>query len=394
MQVLTFEMRRNKKIFLGILGFSILVYLLLFRKTRTLRRPGYNIRGYPIETHGRPVSQFKQNLTNDKNFRSTFLEHDFHLTFSMGVIDMYLRGLEPRARFDTRPELLKTQKIDFNPNVDTIVYLHIQKAGGTKFNEHLMKDLILEKPCNCTKEMITNPCPCKTKTGHIWLFSWFSVGWPCGLHADWTMLHECVEEVLNKEEGINPNRRFFYITLLRDPVARYLSEWKHHRVGNHWKDTKLYCNGKNVNFFDVRPCFNERTWEEVTLDEFMDCQDNLATNRQTRMLADLRESNCYDRRVVKPRERTNLILKSAKENIEHMAFYGLTEYQEETRKLFEYTFNLKFRKSFLTLNDEESDELVTSQQYSRIMKYIEADVHLYQYAKQIFLERVRRIPSR
>ena len=188
--------------------------------------------------------------------------------------------------------------------------------------------------------------------------------------------------------------RLFYITLLRDPVARYLSEWKHHRVGNHWKDAKLYCNGKNVNFFDVRPCFNEKTWEEVTLDEFMDCQDNLATNRQTRMLADLRKNHCYDRRAVKPRERTNLILQSAKENIEHMAFYGLTEYQEETRKLFEYTFNLKFRKSFQTLNDEESDELVTPQQYSQIMKYIEADVHLYQYAKQIFLERARRIPSR
>ena len=176
-------------------------------------------------------------------------------------------------------------------------------------------------------------------------------------------------------------------------MARYLSEWKHHRVGNHWKDAKLYCNGKNVNFFDVRPCFNERTWEEVTLDEFMDCQDNLANNRQTRMLADLRESHCYDRRAVKPRERTNLILQSAKANVEHMAFYGLTEYQEETRKLFEYTFNLKFSRPFKTLNDDDDDELVTPQQYSQFMKYIEADVHLYQYAKQIFLERVRRIPS-
>ena len=206
MQVLTFEMRRNKKLFLGILGFCILLYVLIFRKTATRNR-GFNLRGYQIETNGRPVSQYRTNLTNDKNFRSFFLAHEFHLSDSKDVIEMYLKGLEPRARFDHRPELQQT-KIDFNQNEDTIVYLHIQKAGGTKFNEHLMRDLILETPCNCTKEMITNPCPCKTKTGHIWLFSWFSVGWPCGLHADWTMLHECVEEALNKEEGMNGKRRY------------------------------------------------------------------------------------------------------------------------------------------------------------------------------------------
>ena len=209
MQILASEMRRNKKLFLGILGISIVVYFLPFRKTKTLRRPGYNMRGYPIETNGRPVSKYKANLTNDINFRRPFLEHDFHLTFSKDVIEMYLKGLEPRPHLDQRPEQMELlQTKDFDINRDTIVYLHIQKAGGTKFNEHLMRDLILEKPCNCTKEMITNPCPCKTKTGHIWLFSWFSVGWPCGLHADWTMLHECVEDVLNKEEGVSPNRRY------------------------------------------------------------------------------------------------------------------------------------------------------------------------------------------
>lgn len=43
--------------------------------------------------------------------------------------------------------------------------------------------------------------------------------------------------------------------------------------------------------------------------------------------------------------------------------------------------------------DDESDEIVTEKQYSRMMEYIEADVHLYQYAKQLFLERVKRISS-
>lgn len=34
-------------------------------------------------------------------------------------------------------------------------------------------------------------------------------------------------------------------------------------------------------------CYEAETWENVTLDEFMACKSNLATNRQTRMLAGL-----------------------------------------------------------------------------------------------------------
>lgn len=34
-----------------------------------------------------------------------------------------------------------------------------------------------------------------------WLFSRYSIGWKCGLHADWTELRECVDEYLNSKEG-------------------------------------------------------------------------------------------------------------------------------------------------------------------------------------------------
>lgn len=385
MQILTFEMRRNKKIFLALIAICIFMYIFIFRtKTQKNKYLYVEVKG------GHHVSFYKGNLTNNATFRKPFVSHDFYLSDSKDIIEMYLKGQEPR--FDFPQNVIRTGA-NFNPREDVIVYLHIQKAGGTLFNEHLMKDLILDKPCNCTKEMITNPCPCLTKEGHVWLFSWFSVGWPCGLHADWTMLQECVTNALDEIEGKHRIRRYFYITLLRDPVSRYLSEWKHQRLGYHWKDSRLYCSGKYVDFFDLRPCFNEPTWEGVTFDEFMDCQDNLATNRQTRMLADLRLSKCYDRRALKPRDRTPLILQSAIKNLEHMAFFGLTEYQEETRNLFENTFKLKFKKKFKTLLDDETEEVVTEKQYARMMQYIEADIHLYQYAQQLFLERVKRIPS-
>ena len=95
---------------------------------------------------------------------------------------------------------------------------------------------------------------------------------------------------------------------------------------------------------------------------------------------------------MKPPERTKAILESAVDNVQHMAFFGLTEYQEETRKLFEHTFKLQFKRPFKTLLDDEGDEVISARQYVHMMKYIEADVHLYQYAKQLFLERVKRIP--
>ena len=40
-------------------------------------------------------------------------------------------------------------------------------------------------------------------------------------------------------------------------------------------------------------CFDGEDWSEVTLEEFLSCDHNLAFNRQTRMLADLSLVGCY-----------------------------------------------------------------------------------------------------
>ena len=184
--------------------------------------------------------------------------------------------------------------------------------------------------------------------------------------------------------------RYFYIALLRDPVTRYLSEWKHLRSGKHWKDTKLRCNYQPVSLFDVRPCFTTDTWEGVSLNEFMNCPDNLATNRQTRMLANLSKCFCYHRNKAKYHIRGGLQLESALENLKDMAFIGLTENQMDTQKLFEKTFNVKFKKDFEPLEEPE-DEKVSEDEFIRMFQYIELDVILYQYAKDLFQGRVKKI---
>lgn len=56
-------------------------------------------------------------------------------------------------------------------------------------------------------------------------------------------------------------------------------------------------------------------WIDVTLDEFADCDSNLAANRQARMLADLALVNCYNKSSMPLHERNRLLLASAKRNL-------------------------------------------------------------------------------
>lgn len=89
---------------------------------------------------------------------------------------------------------------------DVIVFLHIQKTGGTTFGRHLVRNLDLKSPCKCYKKR--KRCDCYTdKDKKIWLFSRYSTGWVCGLHADFTELTTCVEKAMDKKEGKSRKRK-------------------------------------------------------------------------------------------------------------------------------------------------------------------------------------------
>ena len=60
-------------------------------------------------------------------------------------------------------------------------------------------------------------------------------------------------------------------------------------------------------------CLGEN-WSGVTLDEFMDCEDNLAHNRQTRMLSNLRAINCTGEGF-NDDEKDKIMLETAKKNL-------------------------------------------------------------------------------
>uniref|UniRef100_A0A3B5MPS6 Heparan-sulfate 6-O-sulfotransferase n=1 Tax=Xiphophorus couchianus TaxID=32473 RepID=A0A3B5MPS6_9TELE len=200
--------------------------------------------------------------------------------------------------------------VEFNiKGDDVIVFLHIQKTGGTTFGRHLVRNIRLEQPCDCKPGQ--KKCTChRPGKEESWLFSRFSTGWSCGLHADWTELTNCVPVVMDKKEGfflllysahkehcISPNLfpeislsnetiklwNFYYITMLRDPVSRYLSEWKHVQRGATWKTALHMCDRRSPTQDELPTCYSGDDWSGVTLKEFMNCQSNLANNRQVRI---------------------------------------------------------------------------------------------------------------
>lgn len=308
-------------------------------------------------------------------------------------------------------------KIDQN---DVMVFLHVQKTGGTTFERHLVRDIDLEAPCTCRKKKrrkklyfdeyghrkkkwFAGGCECfrpssnsnVAHTKSTWLFSRYNTGWKCGLHADWTELTECVDSYLDTEEGVT-NRRYFYMAFLRDPITRYISEWKHVNRGATWKDSKFMCNGKAASKSEVAPCYDEEaTWEGVSLLDFMGCKNNLAINRQTRMMADLRLVNCYNTTNMSKHERETTLLASAKTNLERLAFFGITSEQAKSQYLFEDTFNLKFKVPFEAQNQHSKSDIsyLDEDTLNKIKELNSLDVELFHYAQEMMQKRFDAVKS-
>ncbi|XP_059183979.1 heparan-sulfate 6-O-sulfotransferase 3-B-like [Centropristis striata] len=281
--------------------------------------------------------------------------------------------------------------VDFNIRGDDVmVFLHIQKTGGTTFGRHLVKNIQLERPCDCMPGQ--RKCTChRPGRAESWLFSRFSTGWSCGLHADWTELTNCVPVVMNKRDkksATRNKRNFYYITMLRDPVSRYLSEWKHVQRGATWKTALHMCDGRPPTQDELPACYSGEDWTGVALTDFMSCPSNLANNRQVRMLADLSLVGCYNMTTVSELERGRVLLASAKANLRNMAFYGLTEFQRKTQFLFERTFGLRFIQAFTQINSTRAASVGISEKVRWRIEGLNAlDVELYEYAKELFLQR-------
>lgn len=292
--------------------------------------------------------------------------------------------------FDHPTSIVKVYPFDVEGD-DIIVFLHMQKTGGTKFGKHLVKNLNIEYPCECIPKR--KKCTCeRPNSKNIWLFSRYSIGWPCGLHADWTELQACVPGYINRHEGKKRSRRYLYITILREPVPRFVSEFRCYQRGATWKNSLHMCNGRVAKKKELPPCYEGENWTDVTLPEFIGCSSNLALNRQTRMLADLKLVGCYDTTLMSRNRREAILLDSAIRNLESMAYFALVEYQTESQYLFEKTFGMKFRQPFVQMDVEDTRAgsiTLDAENLTRIQELNQLDIKLYSFAKELFFERLK-----
>lgn len=216
------------------------------------------------------------------------------------------------------------------------------------------------------------------------------MGWKCGLHADWTELTHCVDNVMDETEKKSVKRRYYYVTLLRHPVARFVSEWRHVQRGATWKTSRHWCGGRTPEPAELPACYSGADWKNVTIDDFVSCPHNLAVNRQTRMLADLTLIGCYNSSIMSQNERDMLMLASAKENLRKTAFFGICENQTASQYLFEMTFGLFFKKPFIQLNQTRSSLVLSGldeDNLQRLRRLNHLDMELYEYAVRLMTER-------
>lgn len=194
---------------------------------------------------------------------------------------------------------------------------------------------------------------------------------------------------------------YYFLTMLRDPIARFISEFKHVQRGATWKSSRHWCNGSLPTPHELPSCYGTRSnWANVTLDQFIECKHNLAFNRQTRMLSQLDLAGCYSQTNGSPvdkRHRDAIMLFSAKQNLQQMPFFGLCEEQVVSQYLFERTFNLTFIRPFVQFNMTRSKPTLvhlTQAQLDKIREINALDIELYAFAKQLLRNRFVVVKNR
>lgn len=206
------------------------------------------------------------------------------------------------------------------------------------------------------------------------------------------------------------NSKFHYFTILRDPVKRFLSEFKHTRLDNTmWIHEMPPASKDQICSNDFyRKCARNGTkkWSMVSLSEFMSCPYSVAFNRQTRMLAEydsqftlchLLEDTSFGKSVKYDRE---LLLRAIRA-LNSLSFFGIAERQTESKKLFVKMFNNKFYFSDKVKSNRRYNlrkiKLGSEFEFDKLNATIEAkikelnhlDVDLYDYARELFESRLQ-----
>ena len=131
---------------------------------------------------------------------------------------------------------------EINFDEDLLALMHIQKTSGSYWEEAINRKLLIKKNnkwqklCNFTQKG-QKTCLINKNVKSIFWNRYLSRY--CDMHADYTELKNCIMYENNNRIKI-PNLFYkeftgviHFITLLRDPINRYISEYRHVKRGCH-----------------------------------------------------------------------------------------------------------------------------------------------------------------
>lgn len=278
-----------------------------------------------------------------------------------GHVPLRARGrLLAAARFLCRERL--------QPSRTSLAHVHIPKSGGTAFAHALRSECVCpgrgSRPCAaCPRVLADASLPaarihrlplaarggvrvpryargCKRyaasartlaitgldRTSALYAQTRLTTGWPCGVHAGYSRTHACVSQ--RRLPGV----RHVLIGLFREPVARYLSEFRQTTAGRVDIDTWDWC---------------AKLMRPMSLDAYIRMPvDYPFQSRVVKMLAgDAGQTGAagadWTRRGVRGRA-----LKQALEVVRGEEFvFGIAERMGETMELFRFVFRRAFKEA-------------------------------------------------